>query len=129
MEEKHTPSAKDAQEKTIGEFVAEDYRTAQVFEKYGIDFCCGGKAPLSETCRQKGINLDAILLEIEAAKSELVERGRDYVAWALPFLADYIINSHHGYLNTDFRVSVSVAVCGQAPHGLMLEVASGHRDR
>ena len=59
----------------------------------------------------------------------LVERGRDYVAWALPFLADYIINSHHGYLNTDFRVSVSVAVCGQAPHGLMLEVASGHRDR
>ena len=29
-------------EKTIGEIVAEDYRTAAVFESYGIDFCCNG---------------------------------------------------------------------------------------
>ncbi len=29
---------------TVGELVAEDYRTARVFEKHGIDFSCGGKA-------------------------------------------------------------------------------------
>ena len=29
--------------KTIGEIVAADFRTARVFEKNGIDFCCGGK--------------------------------------------------------------------------------------
>ncbi len=32
-------------QKKIGEIVAEDYRTATVFEKYGIDFCCGGQVP------------------------------------------------------------------------------------
>lgn len=99
MKEQPAPSVKNALSKTIGEFVAEDYRTAQVFEKYGIDFCCGGGVPLSETCRQRGIDGDAILLEVDAAKSEPLERDRDYAAWALPFLADYIINTHHDYLN------------------------------
>jgi regulator of cell morphogenesis and NO signaling len=32
----------DIKEKTIGEIVANDYRTAAVFELFGIDFCCKG---------------------------------------------------------------------------------------
>ena len=35
-------------DKTIGEIVADDYRTARIFEKHGIDFCCGGIACLME---------------------------------------------------------------------------------
>src|SRR6266568_1773043 len=86
-------------DKTIGEFVADDYRTAKVFEKYGIDFCCGGNVPLSAACQGKGIDPAVILREIEAGKTEPLERSQNYAAWGLPFLADYIINTHHGYLN------------------------------
>ena len=85
-------------EKTIGEFVAEDYRTAKVFEKYGIDFCCGGKVPLAVACREKGIDPAGIRREIEEATSAPVERSQNFSAWGLPFLSDYIINTHHGYL-------------------------------
>ena len=46
----------DSGSKSVGEFVAADYRTAKVFEKYGIDFCCGGKVALSDACREKGID-------------------------------------------------------------------------
>ena len=88
----------DGRTKTVGDFVAEDYRTAKVFEKYGIDFCCGGKVPLAAACRDKGVDCAAIQREIEEATSEPVERSQNFAAWGLPFLSDYIINTHHGYL-------------------------------
>lgn len=89
--------AKDL-EKTIGEFVAEDYRTAQVFEEHGIDFCCGGKVSLAATCRERGIDANLLLEKLEQVKTAAGERAQNYAAWDLSFLADYIVNQHHGYL-------------------------------
>ena len=43
-------------EKQIGQFVADDFRTAAVFNKYGIDFCCKGNLTVTEVCEKKGIN-------------------------------------------------------------------------
>lgn len=86
-------------EKTIGQYVAEDYRNAAVFEKYGIDFCCGGQVPLAAACREKGLAPASLEREIEATKSEPIDRSQNYGSWALPFLADYIVNTHHAYLN------------------------------
>ena len=53
----------DSSSKSVGEFVAADYRTAKVFEKYGIDFCCGGKVALADVCREEIVS-----------KTNLVER-------------------------------------------------------
>jgi regulator of cell morphogenesis and NO signaling len=88
----------DSGNKSVGEFVAADYRTAKVFEKYGIDFCCGGKIPLLDACRGKGIDPGTIQQEIEAAKSEPLERSLNYAAWELSFLSDYIVTVHHAYI-------------------------------
>ena len=84
--------------KTIGEIVAADYRTATVFEHHGIDFCCGGKVALGTICAEKGLDLATITHELEAVLSEPAERSQNYSSWALPFLADYIVNTHHVYL-------------------------------
>jgi regulator of cell morphogenesis and NO signaling len=84
--------------KTIGEIVAADFRTAKVFENHGIDFCCGGKVSLVATCTEKGLNLTTITSELETVQSEPAERSQNYSSWALPFLADYIVNTHHVYL-------------------------------
>jgi len=83
---------------TVGELVARDYRTAQVFEKYGIDFCCGGKVALSEACHEKGIDLKQVLHDLDQVAEQPVDRSQNYTAWELPFLADYIVNTHHAYL-------------------------------
>jgi regulator of cell morphogenesis and NO signaling len=85
-------------ETTVGAMVADDFRAAAVFEKHGIDFCCGGRIPVAVICREKGIDPAMIQQEIAAAKSTPVDRSHNYDAWALPFLADYIVNTHHAYL-------------------------------
>lgn len=114
-------------DKTVGEFVAEDFRTARVFEKYGIDFCCGGKAALSEACREKDVDPVTIQSEIETARSEPLERSQNYAAWGLPFLADYIVNTHHGYLNENTRqIAVYVRKIAEvhgAHHPEVIEIA------
>ena len=96
-------------QKKIGDIVAEDYRTAGIFEKYGIDFCCGGQEPLISICQEKNLDFDAIQLEIEAVKKEPLARSEDYANWALPFLADYIVNTHHAYLNKEMGPIASYA--------------------
>ena len=41
---------------TVGDIVANDFRTSSVFKKAGIDFCCGGKQLFSDACTEKSID-------------------------------------------------------------------------
>jgi regulator of cell morphogenesis and NO signaling len=113
---------------TVGAIVAENFRTARVFEAHGIDFCCGGKSPLAGICREKGLELATLQQEIAEARSAPVERSHNYSAWALPFLADYIVNTHHAYLNEN---TAQIAVYAQkiagvhgAHHPEVIEIAA-----
>lgn len=83
---------------TIGEIVAADFRTAKLFENHGIDFCCGGKVALEIICAEKGLNLATIISELGEVENEPADRSQNYSSWSLPFLIDYIINTHHSYL-------------------------------
>ena len=55
---------KITEKNVIGELVAEDYRTAEVFAKYGIDFCCKGNQTIHDVCEKKKI--DSSLLKDES---------------------------------------------------------------
>ncbi|MEO9052517.1 MAG: DUF542 domain-containing protein, partial [Ginsengibacter sp.] len=52
---------------TLGEIVAKDFRTAEVFNKYGLDFCCGGKKTVREACAEKGLDVTKIEHELQNA--------------------------------------------------------------
>lgn len=92
-------AVQDEKNKTIGAFVAEDYRTAKVFERHGIDFCCGGEISLAEACREKKVTPEILLQEIHDTKREGGARHENYGAWSLSFLADYIVQTHHAWLD------------------------------
>jgi len=83
---------------TIGEFVAADFRTAAVFSKYGIDFCCKGNRSLAEVCTKKGLNAHLIQEEIDAVMESNADIGGLYISWPIDLLIDYIEKTHHRYV-------------------------------
>lgn len=116
MQESST-QAKDVLQKTIGEVVAADYRTAEIFERHGIDFCCGGKIPITEACKSKGIDPATLTSELESLQQEPVNRSQNYSSWTLSFLADYIVNTHHVYLKENDDQIVAYARKIASVHG------------
>ena len=82
----------------IGELVAQDYRAASVFKKYGIDFCCQGNRTIEEACEKKNIDTKKVLEDLVAMMEAKSESTTDYQSWPLDLLADYIEKKHHRYV-------------------------------
>lgn len=83
-------------ETKIGDAVALNFRSAQVFEKFGIDFCCGGKKSIGEACIAKGIDADEVVSSLQNISGNGITA--DFNSWKLDFLIDYIVNNHHRYV-------------------------------
>lgn len=112
----------------IGEIVANDFRAAGIFMQAGIDFCCGGKKSLNESCTEKGISVDELSSELMKATSSPVSYAQNYKAWSLDFLCDYIVNTHHRYVleklpELQFYTSKIASVHGEN-HPELTEVAN-----
>ena len=84
-------------DKTIGQIVADDFRTAAIFKKHGIDFCCKGGRTIEEACDKKGVAASALINELES-----LPKGNsnevDVRDWPLDLLANYIVRIHHQYV-------------------------------
>lgn len=91
-------------EKSIGQIVAEDYRTAQIFKNHNIDFCCQGNRNLQEAAVKKGIDAKELLKEIKAVQHGEQEGTINFKSWPLDLLADYIEKKHHRYVEEKIPV-------------------------
>ncbi len=83
---------------TIRQIVGNDHRAAAVFEKYSIDFCCGGNRTLDEACAPKGVDPALILQELQQVETAGGVGSFRPGEWGLGTLADYIVNNHHRYV-------------------------------
>lgn len=91
---------------TIGDFVAKDYRTAAIFSKYGIDFCCKGQRTIDEVCKKQNINEPNLLEELNAVLATKNDSGIDFSSWPLDLLIDYIEKTHHRYVEEKTQVII-----------------------
>ena len=83
----------------VSQIVRSDYRTADVFKKHGINYCCGGNASLREACDLKKLSATQIAIELEdAVQSISLPASVRFDEWPLDFLIDYILHVHHTHV-------------------------------
>jgi regulator of cell morphogenesis and NO signaling len=85
---------------TVGEIVAADFRTAAIFERFGIDFCCGGRRDLEDACRSAAADPSAVVRAIDALAAPAGNDDADVTCWRLDRLIDHIVSEHHGYVRS-----------------------------
>ncbi len=86
---------------TVAEIAANSLEAVRVFERLGIDYCCGGKRPLADACSEKGYDTAAVEREIEAAIAGSGEAVEDWNTAPLRSLIDHIVGRHHEYLRRE----------------------------
>jgi len=104
---------------TIGEIVASDYRTAAVFQRHGIDFCCNGGRTLERGCRDAGADTATIVRELEEATSASDQVLPRFNSWDVPALVSYIVANHHAYVREMLPLLISHS----------RKIAEAHRNR
>ena len=104
-------------DETLGQIAAKDLRKAQVFKKYGLDFCCGGKKTVKEACTEKGLDVTKVEQELQQADKMPASRPIPYGDWSLDFLADYIVNTHHSYVRKTLPDITAYAAKVMQVHG------------
>ena len=82
---------------TVREIAANSLAAVRIFEQLGIDYCCGGKRPLDEVCKDKGLDPAAVRLEIETAEAGSRGPDRDWSLAPLSELIQHIVDVHHAY--------------------------------
>jgi regulator of cell morphogenesis and NO signaling len=88
-------------EKRLGELVAEHPCYADVFERLGLDYCCGGKQTLDAACATRGLQIGSVLDQLHAREALDQTPAIDPAAMSMTELCDHIEQTHHAYLRAE----------------------------
>ena len=85
-----------------------------MFQRYGLDYCCGGRQPLDDVCHAKGLDPDAIVQAIEEEETTV-----DLPRWDAAPLADLvrlIVERYHAGLRTELPALIALATKVESVH-------------
>ena len=88
---------------TVREIALEQPQSIRVFERFGIDYCCGGRKPLAEACAERHIAVDSVVAALEAAAGDNAPLPADWTQAPLGNLIGHIVATHHAYVKSELR--------------------------
>ena len=74
-------------EQTLRELVVEIPGAARIFERLGLDYCCGGNQTLEQACQSGRLTTSEVMDSLQAAKEVRLPQDFDWQAESLSTLA------------------------------------------
>jgi regulator of cell morphogenesis and NO signaling len=94
---------------TLGELVLAQPSAAALFERLGLDYCCGGDRTLEQACGQHGLDARTVGVLLQALADEPSGadlEAHDVARATIPELCEHIVVRHHDRLRRDLpRIS------------------------
>lgn len=90
--------------RTVRELATEIPNATRIFEKLGIDYCCGGRKSLRDACVQADVSLDDALRALEQGSSSRQESqspAPDFSGGSLADLIEHIVAKHHAFVKQE----------------------------
>jgi regulator of cell morphogenesis and NO signaling len=100
---------------TLAELATTHPAASRVFQRYGLDYCCGGRQPLDDVCHAKGLDPIALVHAIEEE-----ERTVDLPRWDTAPLAELvhvIVSRYHAALRSELPALIALAAKVETVHG------------
>jgi regulator of cell morphogenesis and NO signaling len=106
-----------SQDMSVAEIAATIPASVRVFQRHGIDFCCGGKRPIGAVCENQGLSFDGIAAAIDAAAAGPVGETVDWTTAPLVALTDHIVARYHDPLRDELPRLEAMATKVSGVHG------------
>jgi len=104
-------------EKTVREIAIENPASVRVFEKLGIDYCCGGRKPLAQACAEAGVSTDRALDLLANATPADAASELEWKAMRLSTLTSHIVARHHDLARREMPRIEALAHKVKSRHG------------
>jgi regulator of cell morphogenesis and NO signaling len=112
--------------RTVRDIAVEHPNATRVFEKLGIDYCCGGGKSLADACSAARLSADEVVRALESELAARADAAADWSNGELASLAQHIINKHHNYVRNELprleQLMAKVASVHGARHAELLDI-------
>lgn len=103
---------------TVAQIALENPKSAAIFEKLGIDYCCGGRKPLQEACQAAGLDPAEVLASLQQINpAEQPQEPAEYNKESLAGLVYHIVRKHHAYCREEGERLEALATKVATKHG------------
>jgi len=103
---------------TVREIALEQPTAIRVFERFGIDYCCGGRKPLAEACAAGNLEIDSVIAALEEAEKKPATELDNWTDKSLESLSSHIVAKHHAYVKSELPRLAQLAQKVVNRHGL-----------
>ena len=101
---------------TIAEIATTLPSSVRVFQRFGLELCCGGKMPIAAACVRQGVSFSDVVAAIDGSTLRC-GADRDWRTEPLPALIEHIIAAYHDPLRDELPRLRALATKAAAVHG------------